>query len=64
MVKEWKSKMNYHSYGGRAELKKKATQRLERCDLNMGGGRERHALARECREWRKIVLEVMFDNGL
>jgi hypothetical protein len=25
---------------------------------------KRHAVARECREWRKIVLEAKVDNGM
>jgi hypothetical protein len=38
---------------------------LERWELNvMGIEGKRHAMGRECREWRKIVLETKVDNGL
>jgi hypothetical protein len=63
MLKEQKSKRNYHSDCGRTNKKK--TQKLERWDLNvMGIEGKRRALARECWEWRKIVLEAKVDNGL
>ena len=43
MLKEWKSKLNYHSHGGRTKIKRKTTQKLERCDLNIMGMKKKQA---------------------
>jgi hypothetical protein len=65
MQKLKNAKTNSNRYSGRKRGRPRKRRRDESEEgLNVMGIRSMHAMARDRREWRKIVLEAKVQNGL